>query len=144
MLSAAVFLVVGTVLAYPFSARAATGKTTGVYTPAPGTVERKAILDAMRRKVKELHQLDVVFVVVTMKVGNGWSWVHTRPQSKDGSSHYEDVLALLKRTKGSWHVVEIPCTEPDNPDCIDSPGYFGKLAGRFPGMPPGLLPEDGR
>ena len=138
----AVVAVTASLLITPHSWTEVQAKTTGIHTPARGSAERKAILDAMRLKVKELHQLDVVFVVVTMKVGNVWAWVHTQPQSKDGSSHYEDFLALLKRTNGSWLVVEIPCTEPDNPDCIDSPGYFGKLASRFPGMPRELLPVD--
>lgn len=117
------------------------GKPPETYSPAPGSRERRAILDAMRFKVKELHELDVIFVVKSMKVCNGWAWVHTLPRSKDGSGRYEDFYALLHRNEGRWIIAEIPCTEPDNPDCMDSPGYFRKLAGRFPALPMEILPE---
>jgi hypothetical protein len=138
------FLAVGLLLAGPLCIPEAEGNMPAVYTPAPGTAERRAILDAMRLEVKALHQLDVVFVVVSMKACNGWAFAHTRPRSGDGSSRYEDFLALLHRVKGTWWVVEIPCTEEDNPDCIGSPGYLTKLVARFPGLPPGILPGNGR
>ncbi|NTW53439.1 MAG: hypothetical protein HGB15_01470 [Chlorobaculum sp.] len=113
-----------------------------LHTPQPGSAERRAILDAMRCKIKKLHGLDVIFVVETMKVSGGWAWVHTMPRSKDGNASYEDFYALLHTLKGEWKIAEIPCTEPDNPDCIDSPGYFRKLVRRFPGLPASILPEE--
>ncbi|HHE32895.1 MAG TPA: hypothetical protein ENL07_09825 [Chlorobaculum parvum] len=116
------------------------GKAQRVYTPSSGRVERKAILDAMRNKVKEMHDLDVVFVVKSMKVRDGWAWVHTMPRSEDGSSRYENFSALLRKVDGRWRVVEIPCTEPDNSECIDSSDYFSKLLDRFPGLPLSILP----
>jgi hypothetical protein len=111
------------------------------YTPPPGSAERKAILDALRRWVKEQHHLEVVFVVRHLKVNNGYAWVHTLPQSKDGSSRYEDISALLKKEQGRWAVAEIPCAEEDNPDCIGDPGYFDGLKRRFPEMPEDILPR---
>jgi hypothetical protein len=111
------------------------------YTPQPGSVERKAILDALRAWVKQQHHVDVIFVVTYLKVKNGYAWVHTLPQSKDGSSRYEDISALLKKDQGRWEVAEIPCGEEDNPDCIGDPGYFDGLKERFPGMPEDILPR---
>ncbi|NTW55864.1 MAG: hypothetical protein HGB20_02315 [Chlorobiaceae bacterium] len=111
-----------------------------VHTPAPASLERREILDAMRQKIRELHELDVVFVVKTMNVGSGWAWVHTLPQSGDGKGRYEDFYALLHKKLGRWTIVEIPCTEPDNPDCLDSPGYFRKLARKYPGIPRAIMP----
>jgi hypothetical protein len=122
----------------------AAGKASRVYTPFPGSMERREILDAVRLKVRELHELDVIFVVKTMKVCNGWAWVHSLPRSKDGSGRYEDFYALLQKKQGRWVIAEIPCTEPDNPDCMDNPGYFRKLAGRFPGLPSAVLPVDSK
>jgi len=132
-LPAVFMLIIGINHADIFFFQDASGKTRSeeVFTPAPGSVERKAILDVMRKKVRELHELDVVFVVRSMKVCKGWAWVQTQPRSKDGDSRYEDFYALLQRVKGTWTIVEIPCTEPDDPECIDSPGYFRKLASRF-------------
>jgi hypothetical protein len=129
------------IAAGPLSLRDAFGEVRKVHTPAPGTVERKALLEALRVKVKELHGLDVIFVIRTMNVSDGWAWVHTLPRSGDGSGSYEDFYALLRRDKGGWHVAEIPCTEPDSPECLDSPGYFRKLAARFPGLPSSILPQ---
>jgi hypothetical protein len=68
-----------------------------VYTPPPGSAERTAILDALRTWVYHQHHLEVVFVVKYLKVKNGYVWVHILPQSKDGSSRYEDISALLKK-----------------------------------------------
>ena len=112
---------------------------TEAYTPQPGTAERKAILDALRVWVKRGHDPDVIFVVKHLKVKNGYAWVHTLPRSKDGSSRYEDLSALLKKDQGLWSVVEIPCGEVDNPDCIGDPGYFDGLNQRFPDMPDDIL-----
>jgi hypothetical protein len=111
----------------------------GAYTPQPGSAERRAILDALRMWVKQQHHLEVIFVVTHLKVKNGYAWVHTLPQSKDGSSRYEDISALLKKDQGRWAVAEIPCAEVDNPDCIGDPGYFDGLKQRFPEMPEDIL-----
>jgi hypothetical protein len=109
------------------------------YTPQPGSAERKAILDALREWVKRGHHPEVIFVVKHLKVKNGYAWVHTLPQSKDGSSRYEDLSALLKKDQGLWSVAEVPCGEVDNPDCIGDPGYFDGLKQRFPEMPTDIL-----
>jgi len=142
-LPAVFILITGIARADIFFFRDASGKTRSgeVFTPAPGSVERKAILDVMRMKVRELHELDVVFVVKSMKVCQGWAWVHTQPRSEDGNSRYEDFYALLQRVKGTWTIVEIPCTEPEDPECMDSPGYFGKISSRFAGLPAVILPS---
>lgn len=83
---------------------------------------------------------DVIFVVKTMNVSGGWAWVHTLPRSVDGFFHYEDFSALLHNDGKQWLVDEIACTEPDNPHCIGSPGYFRKLSHRFPCAPLSIFP----
>lgn len=130
------------VLVVPLQSREASCNERSFHTPPPGSVERKEILDAVREKVKELHELDVVFVVREMKASGDWAWVHTLPQSRDGSARYEDFFALLRKANGRWVVAEIPCTEPENSECIDSPGYFARLLDRFPGLPTAILPLD--
>jgi hypothetical protein len=139
---AIVILVTGISIADPVQFHDAFAKDRIVYTPASGSIERKEILDVMRLKVKELHQFDVIFVVKTMNVCDGWAWVHALPQSKDSSSRYEDFYALLHKKKGRWTIAEIPCTEPDNSDCIDSPHYFKKLERRLPGLPKSIFVQD--
>ena len=75
--------------------------------PAPGTAQRRAILDALRAEVRRWYGLDVVFVVVALKVKDGWAWVHTRPQSEDVVNHYEDIVALMREERGAWRVLDL-------------------------------------
>lgn len=111
-------------------------------TPAPGNPVRKAVLNALRHDVKDMQGLEVVFVVRHLKVKDGWAWVHAQPQSPDGANRYEDISALLLMRDGTWEVAEIPCTEVDNPDCLDAPDYFAGLKRRFPDVPAEILPGE--
>ncbi len=110
------------------------------FTPPPGSVLRKEILDEVREEVLRLHGLEVRFVVEHMSVKDDWAWVHTLPESPDGRQHYEDIYALLKYKKGIWTVVEIPCTEIENPDCYSGTEYFYGIQSRFPEVPLEIFP----
>lgn len=108
---------------------------TDVHSPRPGSRERREILDEVRSKIRELHRIDVLFRVRKINVSRGWAWVHTSPESWGRKEKYEDFFALLRKRSGKWSVMEIPCTEPDNPECIDDPGYFRRLSQRYPDLP---------
>ena len=108
----------------------------------PGSPVRRAVLDALRQEMKHLHGMEVIFVVRYMKVKDGWAWVHTLPQSPDGKNHYEDISALLHLKSGTWEVVELACTEEENPQCLSNPVYFSELKKRFPKVPGEILPMD--
>jgi hypothetical protein len=110
-------------------------------TPQVGNPLRSQILEALRNEVKRIHGLDVVFVVKHLRVKDGWAWVHTLPQSPDGSNHYEDISALLRVRNGSWEVVEIPCGEEENPDCLNGPEYFKRLKAQCPTVPIEIFPD---
>ena len=114
----------------------------GCFTPEKGTQMRKDILDVLRQEVKSIHGVDVIFVVEHLKVQDGWAWVHALPQSLDGMNKYEDINALLELQNGKWRVMELPCAEVENPECLGDPSYFLKLKQRFPDMPEGILPEE--
>jgi hypothetical protein len=100
-----------------------------VRTPAPGSAERRAILDALRAELRRWHEVEVVFVVDRLRVARDWAWVETRPHSPDGQSQYEDVSALLRRKQGRWRVLELG-VDPDD-----------ELSRRYPGLPSALLEE---
>ncbi len=136
------FLSLFLLLAMQVDFGATVGAATKAYTPESGNPERRMLLDVMRRKVLELHQLDVIFVVKEMKLSSGWAWVHTLPRSKDGRSLYEDFIAILQKHNGTWRIADIPCTEPDNADCMESPDYVSHLRKRFPHMPDAILPPE--
>ncbi len=108
----------------------------------PGSLVRKAILDALREKMKHLSGLNMVFLVRWIKVKDGWTWVHTLPQSPDGKNHYEDISALLHIKDDTWEVVELACTEEENPKCLSNPEYFSELKKRFPKVPKEILPDE--
>ncbi len=112
------------------------------FTPEKGTQMRKDILNVLRQEIKNMHGVDVVFVVEHLKVQDGWAWAHTFPQSPDGVSKYEDFSALLELQDGKWKIAELPCVEEENPDCLGDPSYFLKLKERFPDMPEQILPEE--
>ena len=134
---APVFIVALLILCWSFEGQAADWGLT----PPPGSPLRKQVLDALRREVKRTHGLDVVFVVRRLGVKDGWAWVHTLPQSPDGSNRYEDISALLRLRGEAWEVAEIPCGEVDNPDCLNGPSYFVRLRKRFPKAPVEIFPE---
>lgn len=111
-----------------------------VYTPQKGSDERKEILDALREEIFNMHHINVIFVVNYMKVYNGWAWLHTLPQDADGTNQYEDILALVHKKDLEWKVLEIPCAEEENSNCITSETYFEGLKKRFPEVPECILP----
>ena len=52
--------------------------------PAPGSAQRRAILDALRPAIERRLGPDVEFVVRDMRVANGWAFVTADPQRRGG------------------------------------------------------------
>lgn len=110
-------------------------------TPAPADAERKGILDAMVNHIrKTVLDRDLVLDVEYLKEQNGWAWLHALPRTPDGSGRYEDVNGLLRKQGRLWTVVELACTEENQPECIDAPDYFKHLLARHEGLPIDILP----
>lgn len=90
-------------------------------TPAAGSAERKAVLDALRVPVEKELKKKVVFKVDALKVQGAWAFVRGVPQQPGGKAMdyrgtvYEQaiadgafddwVCALLRREGGRWRVV---------------------------------------
>ncbi len=110
------------------------------YTPPKGSIERVAIMNALRAEVKSYHKIDVIFKVEYLMVKDGWAWIQTMPMSKDGKNNYEDVIAILHKNKGIWSVAELVCTEVETDGCLDDPEYFQKLNKKFPNIPAEIIP----
>ena len=101
----------------PLQAR--TAGTPGVHSPSPGSPERRAVLDGLRAWVHSRLELDVLFVVRTINVQDGWAWVEASPRSADGKNRYEPISALLRKGNGCWAVVAVlseECAAADDPD----------------------------
>jgi hypothetical protein len=114
----------------------------GVHTPAPGTAERREILDGMRREMRRTDPRPVIFVVRRLRVQGTWAWLEAEPRSPNQAERYEPEAALLRRVRSRWSVVErMPAFgeregTAEESDC----GYFGALRGRFPAAPRTILP----
>ena len=86
-------------------------KTSQSYTPPPGSKERRAILDALRKPVSKVVKTSVTFTTVDLKVSRGWAYVKDSltVNSKGqpvGNGMTNRVHGLLRQVKGSWRVVE--------------------------------------
>jgi hypothetical protein len=96
----------------------------------------------LRAELTHLTGPDLIFVVPVLRVHAGWAWVEAAPQSRDGSSRYEEVTALLRHQDGRW-VVQVlgPCDEEEDPACAEATEP-ARLVARFPTLPVGLVPRD--
>jgi hypothetical protein len=121
------------------TAVAETASGPAIYTPAAGSMERMAILDAMRDSIRKTHGNQIRLEVVTMNVIDDWAWLHTRPV-QGGETTGEDITALLKKNAGGWEVVEMPCGDVTTIDsCEDVPPYFDELRSVNPQVSPAPL-----
>ena len=79
LISHKLYSVLATVL-FTFSAFA----QTAVYTPKPGSPERKQIMDALRAPVEAALKKSVEFKVDHLKVKNGWAFMRGVPKQPGG------------------------------------------------------------
>ena len=116
------------------------GQSAGtVHTPAKGSVERKAILDALR------GDQQVVYKVNFFKVHNGWAWVDVTPLDTKGNAVAEGGPNLLHLENGAWTVLDITKVPEDPNDPLGpedaSPGFIRNLKKTFPGVPGDIFPR---
>jgi hypothetical protein len=102
----------------PLTVGAQSGRPT---TPAAGSAERKAIMDALRIPVEKKLKQKVIFKVEHLKALNGWAHLRGRPLQPGGKpinfrgtewqqaiedGVFDDgVYALLRKKNGKWKVV---------------------------------------
>lgn len=91
------------------------------YSPAPGTPERTAVLNALRPSIEAELGPSVEFVVEEIRMKDGWALVHAAPQRKGGRKidwrrYYSPsdwsvmdglgVTAILRHSNGRWNLVD--------------------------------------
>jgi len=117
-------------------------ETDEVHTPAKGTEERQAIMDALRGNQQ------VVFQVNYLKVHNGWCWVDTTPLDKSGRATAEGGPSLLHQENGTWKVKDLSKVPDDPNDPLGpedaSPTYIRNVMKTFPGVPRDIFPKGGK
>jgi hypothetical protein len=108
-------------------------------TPAKGSDERQAIMDALRGNQQ------VVFQVNYLKVHNGWCWVDTTPLDKGGRATAEGGPNLLHLENGSWKVKDLSKVPDDPNDPLGpedaSPTFVKNVMKTFPGVPRDIFPK---
>jgi hypothetical protein len=113
-----------------------------LHTPAKGTEERQAIMDALRGNQQ------VVFQVNYLKVHNGWCWVDTTPLEKNGRPTAEGGPNLLHLENGTWKVKDLSKVPDDPNDPLGpedaSPAYIRNVMKTFPGVPRDIFPKAGK
>ena len=101
------------------------------YTPQTGGIERKAIMDALRKPVQRELAQDIIFRVNWLKAQNGWAFLRGTPEQPGGrpvnyhGTRYQeaiqngmfggDIVALLHKTGGRWRVVTYDLGPTDVP-----------------------------
>jgi hypothetical protein len=106
----------------------------GAYTPPTGSPERKAIYEALRQTGDDHTR---VFVVLSLKVDNGWAWTSVNPESADGKQHFEPESALLQKVGSRWQVVDQPCGEGD----CDPATEVARIRTAHPAAPVDIFPQ---
>jgi len=113
------------------------GSDSKAYTPAAGSPERKAIMDALRGDQK------VVFKINYLKVHGDWAWADVTPL-ENGKAVAEGGANLLHKQNDGWKVMDLSVIpeDPDNPMGPDDPDpKFVKAAQKaFPGLPADIFP----
>jgi hypothetical protein len=108
-----------------------------LHTPAKGTDERQAIMDALREEFDnpkgayyQHHRGSITFVVNRLQVHNGWAWMYGYPHSSGFLLHSQD---------GRWGVMRLPpmVDDPNDPEKLDYPSRkdVEKIRQKFPTAP---------
>ena len=101
------------------------------YTPKQGDAERRAITDALRAPVEKQLKQKVVFKIEHLKVQSDWAFLRGVPQQPGGAAldykgtpyqtaveegAFDDgIVALLRKRKGRWQVVQFVVGATDVP-----------------------------
>lgn len=111
-----------TILALLLCAVAGWAAAQPVRTPRAGSAERTAILNAVRVPVEKIVKVKVKFEVQVLRVSGDWAFFMGRPlqrngkpidysktkykESIDAGAFDDGAMALLKREKGKWRILD--------------------------------------
>jgi len=133
------FILITTLLISSTALLGQTANENKPHVPGQGSVERKAILDALRSDPQ------TSFKVHYIKVHNGWCWVDTTPLDKQGKATAEGGPNLLHLEEGNWKVMDISKVPEDPKDPMGaedaSVGFVKNLIKTFPGVPRDIFPK---
>lgn len=114
-----------------------------LHTPAKGSPERQAILDAVRDEYKEGADHPADFKVNYLKVHNGWAWINVTPLDANGKPVAEPAPLLYYNDNGKWtpkDLVDVGLNDDTDHGPHDpSPKYIKALQQKYPGIPTDII-----
>ncbi|HYM00607.1 MAG TPA: hypothetical protein VEZ90_16750 [Blastocatellia bacterium] len=119
----------------------ATQQEDKLHTPAPGSPERKAIMDALRAELAANGaDSNVVFKVYVLKVHNGWAWTDVTPlDPSTNKAVAEGGAQLLHKEDGVWKPKDLSVIPEDPDDPMPEqdlkPKFIRAVVKAFPGCP---------
>jgi hypothetical protein len=126
-----------------FGQSAVTGQ---LRTPAEGSPERKAILDAVREEYKEGADRPAQFRVNYLKVHNGWAWIDVTPLNESGKPVADPAPLLFYNDNGKWtarDLNDVPAEGDSHMGPHDpGPKYVKALQKKYPGVPADIIPSN--
>jgi hypothetical protein len=115
------------------------------HTPAKGTPERQAIMDALRDDYKKNNGDQVTFLVNYLKIHNGWCWTDVTPLGGNGKPVAEGGTSLLHYEQDKWNIIDLSkvADDPDDPMASQdaSPGFIRNLRKIYPDVPTDIFPR---
>ena len=124
-----------------------------LHTPAKGTDERQAIMDALRTEFDNPkgsyyhpHRGSITFVVNRLQVHNGWAWMYGYPHSSDPTDSFGEYSGFLLHSQGGrWGLMRLPpmVDDPNDPEKLDYPSRkdVEKIRQKFPTAPSDIFPK---
>ncbi len=124
-----------------------------LHTPAKGSDERQAIMNALRAEFDNRqspyyasHRGAIVFVVNRLQVHNGWAWMYGYPHSSDPRDSFGEYSGfLLHDQDGRWSVMRLPpmVNDPNDPENLDYPSRkdVEKIRQKYPTAPLDIFPK---
>jgi hypothetical protein len=118
-----------------------------LHTPAKGSDERQAIMDALRAEFDNrqgsyyhAHRGAITFVVNRMQVHNGWAWMNGYPHSCDSQDSFGEYSGFLLHLQSrQWGLMRLPpmVNDPNDPENLDYPSRrdVEKIKQTYPTIP---------
>ena len=127
--------------------------TDQLHTPPRGSAERQALMDALREEYRTRrdnagrpYQGNITFVVIYLKVHNGWAWTYAEPHSSDPNDEFGENSGFLLHQQGRrWGVMNLPpmVDDPDDPENLDYPTRrdVERIRRMYPSVPTDIFPR---
>ncbi|HEV7403410.1 MAG TPA: hypothetical protein VGO11_10800 [Chthoniobacteraceae bacterium] len=115
-----------------------------VHTPAAGSAERKAILEALHAEYTTGSGAGVKFLVKHFKAHQGWAWINVVPLNPSGQPEGDEWPSLLRLNNGKWTIVDLvaiaqPFNESEGPPS-PSARFLKAIQKKYPTVPGDIFP----